>query len=616
MRFSSLPLTRKTSQRIWKSDVCSVCRRYASTEANGSEKPLVHYGSPLSAASIKLRDGGPVRTRFAPSPTGNLHLGSLRTALFNFLLAKATGGQFLLRIEDTDTDRTIPGAEERLYRDLEWAGIQWDEGPKVGGPFAPYRQSERKAMYWEHAQTLVEADLGYRCFCSSQRLHGLRVYQSSKGLPQAYDGTCRHIPKDQSDEMAYRGKPHVIRLKVPEHWPGFKDEVYGTIKSKLSRDPRSEYKEFQDPIMVKSDGFPTYHLANVVDDHFMKITHVVRGSEWIPSTHMHVAMYQAFGWEPPTFAHVGLLLDKDRKKLSKRDGAIDVATYRDAGYFPETVTNFVALLGWSHNRSYDTMGMQELIDMASMKYTRGDSVVTFAKLNFMQRKHAARYKELRQSDEPIPPSQDLLELAAKPVLERMKGLPNFKDLKFYNCEDTDAAKANYILSIICAGIQNYSLPEAFYPNNKYFFIAPTPRELESKTPPHKLHDVPKGVIHPIPEDFTTSFEGFSPNILNWNAGELRGYINLIIDQGTMMSTAELTATKEYQESAQKVIKKSWTKLVHGYIRWAIAGGQSGPDGADIMAILGKEESLRRLKVAREIIEEHLRIIAEDSNNSE
>ncbi|KAA8567825.1 hypothetical protein EYC84_008280 [Monilinia fructicola] len=538
---------------------------------------------------------------------------------------RATGGQFLLRIEDTDTDRTVPGAEERLYRDLEWAGIQWDEGPKVGGPFAPYRQSERKAMYWEHAQTLVEAGLGYRCFCSSQRLHDLRVYQSSRGLPQAYDGTCRHVPKDQSDEMAFRGKPHVIRLKVPEHWPGFKDEVYGMIKSKLSRDPRSEYKEFQDPIMVKSDGFPTYHLANVVDDHFMKITHVVRGSvctshpfaecllipdprNGFPSTHMHVAMYQAFGWEPPTFAHVGLLLDKDRKKLSKRDGAIDVATYRDAGYFPETVTNFVALLGWSHNRSYDTMSMQELIDMIPL--------VTFAKLNFMQRKHAARYKELRQSDEPIPPSQDLLELAAKPVLERMKGLPDFKDLTFYTCEDTDAAKANYILSIICAGIQNYSLPETFYPNNKYFFTAPTPRELESKTPPHKLHDAPKGVIHPIPEDFTTSFEGFSSsNILNWNAGELRGYINLIIDQGTMMSTAELTATKEYQESAQKVIRKSWTKLVHGYIRWAIAGGQSGPDGADIMAILGREESLRRLKVAREIMEEHLRIIAEDSHDS-
>ncbi|APA10956.1 hypothetical protein sscle_07g057260 [Sclerotinia sclerotiorum 1980 UF-70] len=604
MRFFPLPLTRNTSQRIWKQNVCSICRRHASTEAN-------EY--PLSVASTKLRAAGPIRTRFAPSPTGNLHLGSLRTALFNFLLAKATGGQFLLRIEDTDTDRTIPGAEERLYRDLEWAGIQWDEGPKVGGPFAPYKQSERKAMYWEHAQTLVEADLGYRCFCSSHRLHELRVYQSKKGLPQAYDGTCRHIPKDQSDEMASRGKPHVIRMKVPQQWPGFQDQVYGQIRSKLTRDPRSEYKEFQDPIMVKSDGFPTYHLANVVDDHFMKITHVVRGSEWIPSTHMHVAMYQAFGWKPPTFAHVGLLLDKDRKKLSKRDGAIDIATYRDAGYFPETVTNFVALLGWSHERSYDIMSMQELVDNASMKYTRGDSVVTMAKLNFMQRKHAARYKELRRSNEPIPPSQDLLELAAKPVLQRMKSLPEYEELIFYNCENTDAAKENYILSIICAGIQNYNLPDTFYATHKYFFTAPTPLELESRTPPHKLHDAPQGVIHPIPDDFSTSFDGFSSIAAeNWNAAELKGFTNLIIDQGTMMSTAEFTATKVYSEDAQKVIRKSWTKLVHSYIRWAIAGGQSGPDGSDIMEILGREESLRRLRVAKEIMDEYIRSLAEAS----
>ncbi|TGO56889.1 hypothetical protein BCON_0072g00350 [Botryotinia convoluta] len=608
MRFLSLPVTRNTGQRLWKNNVCSICKRYASTQTN-------QY--PLSVASTKLRAGGPVRTRFAPSPTGNLHLGSMRTALFNFLLAKATGGQFLLRIEDTDTDRTVPGAEDRLYRDLEWAGIQWDEGPKVGGPFAPYRQSERKAMYWEHAQTLVEADLGYRCFCSSKRLHELRVYQSSKGLPQAYDGTCRHIPKDQSDEKASRGESHVIRMKVPEQWPGFQDEVYGKIRPTLTRSPQSEFKEFQDPIMVKSDGFPTYHLANVVDDHFMKITHVVRGSEWIPSTHMHVAMYKAFGWEPPTFAHVGLLLNKERKKLSKRDGAIDIKTYRDAGYFPETITNFVALLGWSHDRSYDVMGMQELIDNASMKYTRGDSVVTFEKLNFIQRKHAARYKELRRSDETIPPFQDLLELAAKPILNRMKTLPEFGDLIFYNCENNDAAKENYILSIISAGIQNYTLPETFYSNHKYFFAAPTTLDLESRTPPHKLHSAPEGVIYPVPSDFTNSFDALSSiSLENWNVPELKGFTNLVVDQGAMMSTAEFTASgKPYTEDAQKVIKKSWMKLVHAYLRWAIAGGQSGPDTADIMAILGRDESLRRLGVAKEIMEDRLRTLEKPEGGS-
>lgn len=251
-----------------------------------------------------------------------------------------------------------------------------------------------------------------------------------------------------------------------------------------------------------------------------------------------------------------------------------------------------------------------------MKYTRGDSVVTFAKLNFMQRKHAARYKELRRSNKPIPPSQDLLELAAKPVLNRMKSLPEFGDLTFYNCESNDAAKENYILSIICAGIQNYNLPEAFYPNHKYFFTAPTAIELESIAPPHKLHNAPQGVIHPVPDDFSASFDGFSSIATeNWTAPELKGLTNLIIDQGTMMSTAEFTTNNTHSEDSQKAIHKSWTKLVHGYIRWAIAGGQSGPDGADIMAILGKEESLRRLKLAKEMMEEYMRMLAETSDTT-
>lgn len=252
-----------------------------------------------------------------------------------------------------------------------------------------------------------------------------------------------------------------------------------------------------------------------------------------------------------------------------------------------------------------------------MKYTRGDSVVTFEKLNFIQRKHAARYKELRRSDEPIPPSQDLLELAAKPILNGMKTLPEFEDLIFYNCENNDAAKENYILSIISAGIQNYTLPESFYSNHKYFFAAPTALDLESRTPPHKLHSAPEGVIYAIPSDFINSFDALSSiSIENWNAPELKGFTNLVVDQGTMMSTAEFTASgKPYTEDAQKVIKKSWMKLVHAYLRWAIAGGQSGPDTADIMAILGREESLRRLEVAKEIMEDHLRTLEQAEGGS-
>ena len=256
--------------------VCCACRslrrRPAATKRRGIGTQTAYRKS-----SQKLPEK-PARTRFAPSPTGDLHLGSLRTALFNYLLAKATGGQFLLRIEDTDKKRTVPGAEDRICRDLRWAGLQWDEGPQVGGPLSPYRQSERTSLYQSHAQRLLQSGHAYRCFCSAERLDELARMRSKLGLPTDYDRTCLGLTGQESDEKASQGHSHTIRLKVPDVYPRYDDLVYGRVGGARPLGTRMTHAQqsFEDPILLKSDGRPTYHLANVVDDHLMEITHVVR----------------------------------------------------------------------------------------------------------------------------------------------------------------------------------------------------------------------------------------------------------------------------------------------------------------------------------------------------
>lgn len=280
----------------------------------------------------------PARTRFAPSPTGYLHLGSLRTALFNYLLAQATGGQFLIRLEDTDQTRLVDDAESRLYQDLQWAGLTWDEGPDKGGPFGPYKQSERLDLYRQHVDMLLEKDRAFRCFCSKEELEFSLQQATFLGSVAHYPGTCTGISKSESDRRAANGEPHVVRFKTSEVPVSAPDLVYGAYK-KAEREDNF--------IIMKSDGFPTYHFANVVDDHFMNITHVIRGAEWLISTPKHVELYNAFGWQSPNFAHVGLLVDHQRQKLSKRDiDNIGISVFRDANIMPEALLNFSVLLGW------------------------------------------------------------------------------------------------------------------------------------------------------------------------------------------------------------------------------------------------------------------------------
>ncbi|MHB2147727.1 glutamate--tRNA ligase [Calditrichota bacterium LG25] len=317
-----------------------------------------------------------IRVRFAPSPTGYVHVGSLRTALYNFLFARHNKGKFVLRIEDTDRSRYVPGAVENLLETLKWAGLDYDEGPEKGGPYGPYFQSERLEIYNEHVRQLLENDAAYPCFCSEDRLTAMREEQAKKNLPIMYDGHCRNIPRKEA-LARMKNEPHVIRLKVPREGMTIVDDL---IRGKVS----FENAVIDDQVLIKSDGYPTYHLANVVDDHLMKISHVIRGEEWLPSTPKHILLYQAFGWELPNFAHLPLLLNPDRSKLSKRQGDVAVEDYREKGILAPALVNFVALLGWNKGDDQEIFALHELIEHFSLeRVNKAGAVFDVKKLEWM-----------------------------------------------------------------------------------------------------------------------------------------------------------------------------------------------------------------------------------------
>lgn len=329
---------------------------------------------------------GPARTRFAPSPTGFLHLGSLRTALYNYLLAKNTGGQFLLRLEDTDQKRLVNGAEENIYESLKWAGLTPDESPEVGGPYGPYRQSERMAIYRKYADQLIEMGYAYKCFCSKDRLLHLRESAMALKPPTTvtYDRKCLHTPKEEQE--------YTVRFRSPDRYEPFTDVLHG----KLDLQPQINYtdRRYDDFVILKLDGLPTYHFANVVDDHLMKITHVIRGEEWLAATPKHVAMYRAFGWEPPLFIHIPLLTSLTDKKLSKRQGDIGILSMREEGILPEALVNFAALFGWAPPRpekgkpTSEVMTLQDLVSKFSLDHlTKGNVKVNEKKLHFFNKSH-------------------------------------------------------------------------------------------------------------------------------------------------------------------------------------------------------------------------------------
>jgi glutamyl-tRNA synthetase len=300
----------------------------------------------------------PPRVRIAPSPTGDPHVGTAYIALFNYAFARHSGGSFILRIEDTDRERYTPGSEEAILAALRWLGLEWDEGPDVGGPNGPYRQSERTAIYREHVEQLLATGKAYRCFCTRERLEGVRKQQmAAKASFLGYDGHCRGLDRAQAQRRAAAGEAHVVRLAVPRG-----EGATTVVADQLRGDVSFSHAEIDDQVLMKSDGFPTYHLANVVDDHLMGVTHVIRGEEWLSSTPKHVLLYAAFGWEPPQWHHLGLLRNADKSKLSKRKNPVSIIHYKELGFLPSTFLNFLATLGFSMGDDRERFTLQEMVE--------------------------------------------------------------------------------------------------------------------------------------------------------------------------------------------------------------------------------------------------------------
>ncbi|HEX4066566.1 MAG TPA: glutamate--tRNA ligase [Acidobacteriaceae bacterium] len=319
------------------------------------------------------------RVRFAPSPTGLLHVGNARTALYNWLFARHTSGASILRIEDTDVDRSEVRHEAQLIEDLRWLGLDWDEGPGVEGPHAPYRQSERLGIYREHTDRLLAEGKAYRCFCTTEELEAERREAAASHQPQVYAGRCRSIPESESARRAAAGEAYAVRLRIPDHPLRFHDLVRGVVEF-----PNEAVSDF---ILVRSSGMPVYNYVVTLDDALMEITHVIRGDDHISNTPKQVAIYEAFGWTPPEFAHLSTILGSDRERLSKRHGATSVATFREMGILPEALVNYLALLGWgAEGGTREIFSLEELVkEFRLERVTASPAVFDWEKLHWLNR---------------------------------------------------------------------------------------------------------------------------------------------------------------------------------------------------------------------------------------
>jgi len=476
------------------------------------------------------------RVRFAPSPTGYLHVGGLRTALYNYLFAKKNKGIFILRIEDTDRNRFVEGAVDNLIDTLNWAGLMADEGPKSGGEYGPYIQSKRLDIYQKYANELLGKGHAYRCFCTSERLGNLREEQKKLKLPQAkYDKHCLNLSKDEINKYLENKIPFTIRLNVK---PGNKIIIDDIIRGRVEFDPST----VDDQVLIKSDGYPTYHLANVVDDHLMKITHVIRGEEWLSSTPKHVLLYNYFEWEIPAFAHLPLLLNSDGSKLSKRQGDVAVEDYRTKGYLKEALINFVALLGWSAGDNQELYYLNELAEKFSLeRVQKSGSIFNIDKLNWLNFEH----------------------LRKKTDAELVSKLKDEVSKSEYDAVDYSD---EYLLKVIHAMIERVNFLSEFITKSFYFFIAPTEFEETSR-------------------------------LKNWKP-ETPNHLQRLCDnfENVLNNTKEEFEVSLAKTSEELGIGKG--KLIHP-LRLAVSGVSGGPGIYEILEIIGKEETVNRIKSAIE-----------------
>lgn len=388
----------------------------------------------------------PVRTRFAPSPTGHMHLGSGRTALYAYLYARHMGGQFILRIEDTDQKRYVASAEQELIDGMHWMGLDWDEGPDKGGPYGPYRQSERKEIYQKYAEELVAKGHAYYCFCTPERLEKVRQEQQKNKIAPHYDGTCRIISPEEARKRVEAGERHVIRFKTPK-------EGTTTARDIVRGDITVENRTIDDYVLVKSDGWALYHLAAMVDDHEMRITHVIRGSEWLPTFPLHVMIVRAFGWQEPEWVHLSVFLKPSGKgKMSKREAAdlvkdgysIFIKDLQGLGYLPEAVVNWTALMGWSYDDHTEFFLLKDLVEKFSLEHLNpSPAAINFTKFDYFNGLHiralsihdlAARIKPFFNKNG-LDPNDALLNKIAPIIQERINTLDEAVDMAGFFCHE-------------------------------------------------------------------------------------------------------------------------------------------------------------------------------------
>ena len=478
-----------------------------------------------------------VRTRFAPSPTGYMHIGNLRTALYAYLLAKANGGDFILRIEDTDQERYVDGAVDLIFKTMKETGLIHDEGPDIGGPYGPYIQSERRNIYKEYAQKLVELGGAYYCFCDKERLDALRAQQEAAKVMPKYDGHCARLSKEEIEEKLAAGVPYVIRQKIPRRGTTtFHDEIFGKITV--------DNATLDDNVLLKSDGLPTYNFANVIDDHLMNITHIIRGSEYLSSTPKYNLLYEAFGWEIPTYIHVSPVMKDAHKKLSKREGDASYEDFINKGYLKDAIINYIALLGWSPGGEQEIFTMDELIKAFNLEgISKSPAIFDVQKLNWLNGEYIRKMS-----------SEEFHEMALPYIRQAVKN------------EAVDTRKISDLLHQRC----------------------------------EKLSDIPEQI------DFFDTLPEYSPELychkkMKTNEENSLESLKAVLPVLENLSDWNFDAihTALFDLIAKLEVKNG---IILWPLRVAVSGKAFTPGGGvELADILGKEETLRRIKKGIEIL---------------
>ncbi|MDI6617758.1 MAG: glutamate--tRNA ligase [Clostridiales bacterium] len=473
-----------------------------------------------------------VRTRFAPSPTGYMHIGNLRTGLYAYLLARKYGGKFILRIEDTDQERYVEGAVDVIYNVLKLAGLKHDEGPDIGGPYGPYVQSQRKSIYKEYAEKLIDIGGAYYCFCTKEKVEEIKENQN---LGAKYNDPCRYIPPDEAKERVKRGEPYVVRQRIPEIGAtSFEDAVFGKITV--------DNNTLDENVLLKSDGFPTYNFANVIDDHLMKISHVMRGVEYLSSTPKYNLLYNAFGWEIPVYIHLPLIIKEGGKKLAKREGDASFEDFYNKGYLTQAIINYIALLGWNPGTSQEIFSLQELEHEFSIEgLSKSSAMFDIKKLNWMN----GEYIRKMSLDD-----------------FHNKALPYYKKVI-----KNDKIDLNKISALLHARTEVFS----DISSNIDFF---------EKLPDYDVNMyVHKKMKTNLDNSFISlknSYEALE-NLQDWNEDSIRAALYGVIEKLGVKNGVVL-----------------WP------VRTALSGKQYTPGGAiEIADVLGRDESLRRLHIGIE-----------------